>query len=65
MPVYTFKCDECDKIDSNYLPIQTEKRLMCKVCAKPMRRYFGSVPTIVFKGAGFYVNDSKARIDDK
>lgn len=60
MPIYTFKCSDCGKIDSARLPIgYIGGRPVCKKCNKEMRRYFGALPPVIFKGGGFYVTDNK------
>ena len=58
MPTYEYRCDNCatnfDLVQSFHDDALTE----CPTCGSPVRKVFGSVG-IVFKGSGFYKNDSR------
>ena len=59
MPIYEYKCQNCDIIIEREAKIGTApKKIKCKKCGKFCERYF-STPLIQFKGSGFYCNDSK------
>ncbi|MFN8125519.1 MAG: FmdB family zinc ribbon protein [Candidatus Nanopelagicales bacterium] len=59
MPTYEYRCGECghelEAVQSFSDPALTE----CPNCGKPaLRKLFGNVG-VVFKGSGFYRNDSR------
>lgn len=69
MPTYEYRCGSCghelEAVQSFSDPALTE----CPHCGEPtLRKRFGNVG-VVFKGSGFYRNDSRAdskgRADDK
>jgi putative FmdB family regulatory protein len=59
MPLYTYRCNECDH------EFQVRQRMVddplteCPVCAGGVRRIVSSVG-VVFKGSGFYVTDNRS-----
>ncbi|MFO7663146.1 MAG: FmdB family zinc ribbon protein [Chloroflexota bacterium] len=59
MPLYTYRCNECDH------EFQVRQRMVddplteCPVCTGGVRRIVSSVG-VVFKGSGFYVTDNRA-----
>ena len=59
VPIYQYACTECgeqlEAVQSFSDPALTE----CPACAGRLRKVFNSVG-IVFKGSGFYRNDSRA-----
>jgi putative FmdB family regulatory protein len=59
MPVYEYKCNECEKTKELILSMsETDKDIDCDNCDRLMSRVFNSVP-IHFKGEGFYCTDYK------
>ncbi len=58
MPTYSYACTECDnRFDA--VQVFTEDALTtCPKCSGRLRKLFGSVG-VVFKGSGFYRNDSR------
>ena len=58
MPYYEYRCDECDKTFEVFQNMSDDPLNKCPVCASPVRRLF-SANSIIFKGSGFYSNDSK------
>jgi putative FmdB family regulatory protein len=58
MPIYDYECEQC------FLRFELKKlfgedgEASCPQCGSNSKRLFSSVP-IIFKGPGFYVNDSK------
>lgn len=58
MPTYEYECDGCGHKFEEFHSIK-ETREVCPECKeKKLRRLFG-VPSLIFKGPGFYVNDYK------
>lgn len=59
MPVYSFECPVCGTRFDERLSFQdSTDKVTCPKGHRYARRVF-SAPTIVFKGSGFYVNDSR------
>ena len=60
MPIYEYRCLKCshqyEKREGFHAPSEQE----CPVCGGAARRVFHP-PPIVFKGAGFYITDSRQR----
>ena len=58
MPTYSYECTQCaDRFDA----VQTfndDALTTCEKCSGRLRKLFGSVG-VVFKGSGFYRNDSR------
>ena len=59
MPLYTYRCNQCDH------EFQIRQRMVddpltdCPVCGGGVRRVVSSVG-VVFKGSGFYVTDNRS-----
>lgn len=64
MPTYSYACTECgDRFDA--VQAFTDDALTtCRACSGRLRKLFGSVG-VVFKGSGFYRNDSRVSGKDK
>jgi len=58
MPLYEYKCPSCGHIAEIRHGFDESQERACSVCGSPMARVFSAAP-IVFKGAGFYVTDSR------
>lgn len=63
MPIYEFECNN-DKCNSNSrydqeFAIAEPHDLDCPFCGESMRKVYSSVPSVIFKGSGFYSTDSK------
>ncbi len=59
MPVYSFECPVCGtRFDERLSFKDSNHAISCPKGHAGARRVF-SVPSIVFKGSGFYVNDSR------
>ena len=60
MPTYQYRCTECgnelEAVQKFTDPALTE----CPTCAGQLRKVFNAVG-VVFKGSGFYVNDSRPK----
>ncbi len=59
MPTYSYACTECDNRFDITQAFTDHSLTVCPVCSGALRKVFSSVG-IVFKGSGFYRNDSRA-----
>lgn len=65
MPVYTFKCDVCGKtFDKTCHSYDDLSEIICPNGHTQVHRIY-SAPAIIFKGSGFYVNDSRKSQPDE
>ena len=58
MPRYDYECDSCHHRFELKQSFHSEPVATCPICQGASHRKFHSVP-IVFKGAGWYVNDHR------
>jgi putative FmdB family regulatory protein len=59
MPTYQYVCDQCDAPLEAIQSFSDDALTTCPVCsADALRKVYGSVG-VVFKGSGFYRNDSR------
>ena len=56
LPTYEYECKSCKHRFEERQSFSSEPVATCPVCMNGARRVFHAVP-VVFKGAGFYVND--------
>ena len=56
MPTYEYECNSCQHRFEENQSFSSEPVATCPKCTEDSRRVFHAVP-VVFKGAGFYVND--------
>lgn len=59
MPTYEYECASCGKNFELFQSMSEEPVKTCPECGKGVRRVIGGGTGIIFKGSGFYVNDSK------
>ena len=59
MPTYEYRCDSCEKNFDVVQSFHDDPLTSCPTCGSPVRKVFGNVG-IVFKGSGFYKNDSRS-----
>jgi len=71
MPLYTFKCPKCKKIEEVIQRINEEPPV-CDKCSKmvprnfvEMKRVYGDTGKPQFKGSGFYETDYKKKDQSK
>ena len=65
MPVYTFKCDVCGTtFDRTCHSNDDLSEIICPNGHTQVHRVY-SAPAIIFKGSGFYVNDSRKSQPDE
>ena len=60
MPTYQYACTECGHALEAVQSFTDDALTECPVCHGRLRKVFGAVG-IVFKGSGFYRNDSRDR----
>jgi putative FmdB family regulatory protein len=58
LPTYEYRCDSCEKNFDVVQSFHDDPITSCPTCGSPVRKVFGNVG-IVFKGSGFYKNDSR------
>ena len=59
MPIYTYRCKECDHEFEVRQRMTDDPLTECPVCQGEIRRVVNSVG-VVFKGKGFYVTDNRS-----
>jgi putative FmdB family regulatory protein len=64
VPTYEYRCDACDRNFDVVQSFHDDPLTECPTCGAPVRKVFGNVG-IVFKGSGFYKNDSRSGADGK
>ncbi len=61
MPTYDYQCDNCNHLFEAFQSFHDEPLSVCPECDTPaLRRLISGGTGIIFKGSGFYVNDSKS-----
>ncbi|MBJ8344082.1 FmdB family zinc ribbon protein [Antrihabitans sp. YC2-6] len=58
MPTYSYACTQCDNRFDIVQSFSDDALTVCSECSGKLRKLFNSVG-IVFKGSGFYRNDSR------
>jgi putative FmdB family regulatory protein len=58
VPTYSYACTECDNRFDAVQAFTDDALTECTQCSGRLRKLFGSVG-VVFKGSGFYRNDSR------
>ena len=61
MPTYEYECTRCGKITEEFKPMSAPRRQRCPHCRGRVERLISGGLGIVFKGSGFYVNDSRGK----
>lgn len=56
MPIYEYKCRSCEKVIEVIQKFSDEPLTVHEGCGGELERLLGS-PALMFKGAGWYVND--------
>ncbi|MEO7744720.1 MAG: FmdB family zinc ribbon protein [Actinomycetota bacterium] len=59
MPTYPYACTACDNRFEVVQAFSDDALTVCDVCGGRLRKVFSSVG-VVFKGSGFYRNDSRS-----
>lgn len=58
MPTYQYACTECDHSFEQFQSFSEDSLTTCPACSGKLRKVFNAVG-VVFKGSGFYRNDSR------
>jgi putative FmdB family regulatory protein len=58
VPTYSYACTECDNRFDIVQAFSDDALTTCEKCSGRLRKLFGNVG-VVFKGSGFYRNDSR------
>jgi len=58
VPTYSYACTECDNRFDEVQAFSDDALTVCPQCNGRLRKLFGKVG-VVFKGSGFYRNDSR------
>ncbi len=60
MPYYDYECKSCGHEFETFQSMSDNPLDSCPECGKPgLRRLIGGGTGVIFKGSGFYVNDSR------
>ncbi len=59
MPTYEYECKTCGKTFEVFQSMSDPAIESCPECGKPVRRLIGGGTGVIFKGTGFYKNDSR------
>jgi putative FmdB family regulatory protein len=59
MPTYEYECQRCGHNFEEFQAITAPARQRCPKCRGKVQRVIGNGVGILFKGSGFYVNDSR------
>lgn len=60
MPTFDFTCTACNTIFEKTLSFGVKTKPACPQCGSKKTEKMLSMPSVVFKGSGFYKNDSKS-----
>lgn len=58
MPTYEYECQECGHRFEAFQSMSDEPLTECEKCNGPVKRLIFGGTGVIFKGSGFYVNDS-------
>lgn len=59
MPTYDYRCEKCGHFEYTQ-SIKDEPLEQCPTCGGKSQRLISNNVGIIFKGSGFYINDSRA-----
>lgn len=59
MPTYEYECTRCGLITEEFRPITAKRRQRCPACRGKVNQLISGGLGVVFKGDGFYINDSR------
>ena len=60
MPTYDYQCNSCGHTFETMQSMKDEPLVVCPECEKSsLRRLISGGAGVIFKGSGFYVNDSR------
>lgn len=62
MPTYDYVCSDCGHQFEAFQAMKDQPLKDCPECSQPhLRRIIGGGTGVIFKGSGFYINDSKPK----
>ena len=61
MPTYEYECTRCELVFEEFKPMSAPPRQRCPECRGKVNRLISGGLGIVFKGSGFYHNDSRPK----
>jgi putative FmdB family regulatory protein len=64
VPTYQYACTECGHFFEQFQSFTDDALTECPVCTGKLRKVFNAVG-VVFKGSGFYRNDSRPASSEK
>jgi putative FmdB family regulatory protein len=64
LPTYQYSCTECSHFFEAVQSFSDDSLTVCPVCQGRLRKVFNAVG-VVFKGSGFYRNDSRSQNGQK
>ncbi len=59
MPTYEYECEDCNHVFEKLQGINDDPLKDCPECSGGLRRVIHGGAGLVFKGAGFYITDSR------
>lgn len=59
MPTYEYECTRCGLLTSEFKPMSAPRRQRCPSCRGKVELLISGGLGVVFKGDGFYINDSR------
>ena len=57
MPIYEYKCSDCNRRFEVFQRMSEAPLEECEVCQGKLKRLIGTGAGIIFKGSGFYCTD--------
>ncbi len=63
MPTYEYECTRCGLIIEEFKSMSAPRRQRCPECRGKVERLISGGLGIHFKGSGFYVTDSRGKVD--
>ncbi|GAB4551500.1 MAG: zinc ribbon domain-containing protein [Anaerolineae bacterium] len=61
MPIYEYRCKNCGTRLEVSQSFTDDPLTVCANCSGTLQRLIGKSATVIFKGSGFYVNDSRGK----
>ncbi len=61
MPMYTYRCENCENQFDQHQSFSEEPLVQCPECNKLALQKVYKPIRVVFKGSGYYVTDNKAK----
>jgi putative FmdB family regulatory protein len=61
VPTYEYECTRCGLVTEEFKPMSAPRRQRCPECRGKVERLISGGTGVVFKGSGFYINDSRGK----